>query len=124
MLCTDDQRHQVQTKPPSFHLNLGMGCRAVSEGLTVPSYYYESSSYILQDPAESLLTLQTHSAINILNPIISLNPTHHEIQTIANLPDLNDIPMNELIDKIKYIRQLKISCTAWGLINSSCGKED
>lgn len=121
IMCLEGRTYQKQTRPPMSYLEVAAGCEAYSDDLTLPPFYRKQSHYDRTEQRDALLTLQ-NSSFQLWRELDRLPNLTDLIdpKTIPQLTDMKDVPINDLVDKLKSLKkvqQLKEKLDFWDYIS-------
>ena len=113
--CLNSKTYEAATQPPIFHLSVAEGCEAYSDRLKLPTIYHGESPYEKIDQHSSLLTLQNSSFLTPWRPLDNI--TDLDVREVVKLPELDevqDVPLDNLINKIHQLQQpTKLRPKSW-----------
>ena len=69
----------------------------------------------LTDPNQSLLEIQNSTLSRIWDPFVKALPNFTKLKLPKNLEQTDNIPMNDLILKLRGLRRVKVEDTSWPL---------
>lgn len=102
IICLDERTYTVETKPPTFNLQLAPTCEAFANGIVLPPFYHKQSNYGRLQQRESLLTLQ-NSTFDIWKPVNGVINNTDMASMTDMIPDLDDvevIPIDTLVNRL------------------------
>ena len=121
-ICNHKLSGSFLAKPPVSLIQLPIGCSAVSESFTLPTYFQDYSKMSLQsttidlsfDPTivstiVSEVTQFNQSAIGLWKDLHLALPNLTLSELPPHLHDIAPMPIESLIDQIKVIRKMKLS---------------
>ena len=101
--------------PPLGIIQLDTGCHAANNFLSLPPYYIFEEQVTLTDPNQSLLEIQNSTLSRIWDPFVKALPNFTKLELPKNLEQIDNIPMNDLILKLRGLRRVKVEDTSWPL---------
>ena len=101
--------------PPLGIIQLDTGCHAAYNFLSLPPYYTFEEPATLIDPNQRLLEIRNDTLSHIWEPFVQALPNFTELKLPENLEQIDNIPMNDLILKLRGLRRIKVEDTSWPL---------
>lgn len=107
IICLKDKKFQVKTKSPIDNIQIGPGCEAYSEQLTLPPFYHRESHYDSIQQNNSLLTLRVDATFDLWRPMGTiLNDTDLTLNLdLPQLGPIDDMHIDELMDKLNRLKK-------------------
>ena len=110
---------RTQTKqsvsPPLGIIQLDTGCHAVNNFLSLPPYYLFEEQATIIDPNQKLLEIRNDTLSRIWEPFVQALPNFTKLELPENLEQVDNIPMNDLILKLRGLRRVEVEDTSWPL---------
>lgn len=108
IVCRNSSTFSIDVKPPLQIIKLDMFCHAVSKMLTLPAYFHKESNYNISDPFDKLMRNSEQFKFNLWESFHENVPNYTVSNFATHFPNIEEIPMGHLIDKLKNLRQVEI----------------
>ena len=119
VVCTENRGQRSATtqqtktmKPPLDVIKLKPGCSGSSNLLNLPPYYQFEDYATVKDPFSNLIELRNKSKFRIWDHLEEALPNFTKIE-LSNLTALKQIPMTDLIWKLRDMRKVEIKDESW-----------
>lgn len=101
--------------PPLGIIQLEPGCHAANNFLSLPPYYFFEEQIDVPDPYRELLELHNMTEFKLWEPFSQALPNFSKLELPTNLSIIKQIPMDDLILKLRGMRRVEIRDTSWPL---------
>ena len=119
VVCTENRGQRSTTtqqtktmKPPLDVIKLRVGCSGSTNLLNLPPYYQFEDHATVKDPFNNLIELRTKSKFRIWDHLEEALPKFTKIE-LLNLAALKQVPMTDLIWKLRDMRKVEIKDESW-----------
>ena len=110
---------RTQTKqsvsPPLGIIQLDTGYHAANNFLSLPPFYIFEEQVTLTDNNHKLLEIQNSTLSRVWDPFVKAFPNFTKLELPKNLEQIDNIPMNDLILKLRGLWRVKVEDTSWPL---------
>jgi hypothetical protein len=107
IVCQNSSAFLIDIKPPLRVIKLDMLCHAVSKMLILPAYLHKESKYNINDPFDKLFRNSGHFNFNLWESFDENVPDYTMSNFATHFPNIEEIPMGHLIDKLNNLRQVE-----------------
>ena len=120
IVCTENEgqkslmtRQTETVNPPLDVIRLDPGCLGSSNFLNLPPYYQFEEHISLKDPLSNLIKFKNKSEFRIWNPLEEAIPNFTKIKLPTNLGAIKQLPMDDLILRLRGLHKVEIEDTSW-----------
>ena len=107
IVCRKSSTFSIDIKTPLQVIKLDMFCHAVGKMLIFPAYFNKESKYNINDPFDKLLRNSGHFNFNLWESFHENVPNYTMSNFATHFPNIEEISMGHLIDKLKNLRQVE-----------------
>ena len=105
----------LTVQPPMQILSLEKSCSAVISSLTLPPYYHKESKYNVTNLLATCMASYNVSAVELWKPVHSQFDNLQNISIPEKLKDLDDVPINKLVEELESVHTVNPMFDIWGL---------
>ncbi|MCG8046532.1 MAG: envelope fusion protein [Candidatus Thiodiazotropha endolucinida] len=120
IVCTENggqrsttTQHTKTLEPPLDVITLQPGCSGSSNLINLPPYYQFEDYVSVKDPFSNLIELKNKSKFRIWDKVEEALPHFTKIELPENLTALKQIPMTDLIWKLRGMRKVELKDNSW-----------